>query len=102
MAAQQQIVDHGRAFEQLDVLERARDAGAGDTMARQRGNVAIAQRDAARARLEHAGDDVEHRGLARAVRPDDREHLALLDRKAEIADRGQPAKPQRQVSRPRR
>ncbi len=38
------------------------------------------EQDRARVGVEHARHDVEHRGLAGAVGPDDREHLALLDR----------------------
>ena len=40
---------------------------------------------------EHAGDHVEQRGLAGAVRPDDGEDLALGDREAHIVDREQAA-----------
>ena len=41
---------------------------------------------------EHAGDHVEQRGLAGAVRADDREDRALRDAEADLVDREQAAK----------
>jgi hypothetical protein len=97
MPSEQQVLDHGRAFEQLDVLECARDAVPGGVMARNARDVLPAQRDAAAFRAEDARDHVEHRGLAGAVRADDGKHLALLDRKAHVADGVEPAETQRNV-----
>ena len=48
-------------------------------------------------RQVEAGDQVEQRGLAGAVRSDDREDLALLDRQAHIVDGMHAAERDRQV-----
>src|SRR5262249_34553237 len=47
--------------------------------------------DAAGVGLEQAADDVEQRGLAGAVRADDRDDLALPDRDGHVLDRAHPA-----------
>ena len=97
VAPEQQVVEHGAALEQLDVLEGARDAAVHHLVARQARDVLPLEHDAAGRRVEHPCDDVEHRGLAGAVGPDDREHLALLDVEADIADRLHAAEAQRDV-----
>ena len=46
---------------------------------------------------EHAGDQVEQRGLAGAIRPNNREDLPLADREAHAIDRGEPAEAPRDL-----
>ena len=48
-------------------------------------------------RVIEAVDDVEHRRLAGAIRPDDRTDLAFLDIEGNVADRLHSAKGQRDV-----
>ena len=55
------------------------------------------ERDAAFLRMVEAVDDVEHRGLAGAVRADDGAHLALLDVEGHVADRAHAAEGERHV-----
>ena len=50
-----------------------------------------AQADLAAVRLQRAGNQVERRRLARAVRTDQADDLALVDAHGEIADRGEAA-----------
>ena len=86
MAPDQQVLQHGRVLEQLDVLERARDAALRHMMRRAGDRLSLEQ-DAARGRRVDEADQVEDRGLAGAVRPDDGVDLALVDRKAHTVDR---------------
>ena len=53
-------------------LERARHAALDARVLRQAGDALVAQEDLARARRQHAGQQVDERGLAGAVRPDER------------------------------
>ena len=64
--------------EQLIDLERARHAEPHPLMRRSVGNVTAFEHDAAGGRLEHAGEEIDHGGLAGAVRPDQRVARALL------------------------
>ena len=121
----QQIFQRRHAGKQPDVLERARDprplrdqiirhaleqikravlvryasgAGGGESFefVPYRA-VAVAQRQPSGARLVEAGDAVEHRGLAGAVRPDQRGDGALADVEADIVDREEAAEPHGQM-----
>ena len=49
VAADQQVLQHGRVLEQLDVLEGARDAELGDTVRRETGQLAVLEADPAAA-----------------------------------------------------
>src|SRR5262249_18890952 len=60
-------------------------------------NVAIEQPDRSRVGRDLAGDQVEQRGLARAVRADDQAPLAGLDRERDIARDAQAAERLAQV-----
>jgi hypothetical protein len=83
VAADQQVLQHGGMFEQLDVLEGARDAQARDLVWRLLGERERAVRagvlNLATGRRVDPADEVEHGGLAGAVGADQREHLALPD-----------------------
>ena len=86
----EQVLDDGQRLEQADVLERAQ-ALQRDLVARQPANRVAVEHDVAAGRLVEAADAVEHRGLARAVRPDDREHLIATHVEIDPVHREQPA-----------
>ena len=48
-------------------------------------------------RPEKTGDQIEKRGFAGAVRPDDSDHLAFFHVDIHMGDRGEPAKVFRQI-----
>ena len=77
--ADQQILEHGELFERLRDLAGAADAGAA-TLAALALKIAAVEADDAGVLRELAGDQVEQRGLARPVRPDDADRLARCDR----------------------
>ena len=64
--------------------------------AHERGDVFAGEDDLPRTRLEHAGDQVEDGGFARAVGTDDGANLARLHRQVEAVDRDQGTEPARQ------
>src|SRR5256885_4687460 len=78
--------EHGRD------LERAHQAATGDVGRALVGDVAAVIEDAAGARLEELGQQVEDRGLAGAVRPDQRMDRAAVDLEVDFPDRGEAAK----------
>jgi len=78
VATEHEVVEHGHAPEQGDVLEGARDAELGEPARGQVGDVASLERDAAAVRMVEAADHVEDGRLAGAVGADDRQDLALL------------------------
>ena len=87
VAAEQQVLQHGGVLEQLDVLERPRDAPPGDLVRRHPRDVLAAEEQAARGRVVDARDQVEDGGLARAVGPDDGEDLPGLHLEAHAVER---------------
>ena len=62
------VLAHGQRREQPGALERAAEAEPRAGVGRQRGDVDAVEDDAGPRRLDEAGDDVEQRGLAGAVR----------------------------------
>ena len=97
VAADEQVAQHARVVEQLDVLERARDAHAGDLVRRHAGDVAILVEQAPRGRLVEPRDHVEDRRLAGAVGADDGEDLALADLEIDVVDRLEAAEVERET-----
>jgi len=87
MPAGEEVLLDGGALEELDVLERACDALLHDPVPRQLRDLDVAQHDRPLVGIEHARDHVEHGGLARAVRADDREDLLLGHVERQVADR---------------
>jgi hypothetical protein len=85
------VLQRGHAEEDLQVLEGARQAHRRQAVRRRLRHVLPGQRDAAVGRAVEAGDDVEQRRLARAVRPDDRQDLARAGGEADAVERAQPA-----------
>ena len=83
-----EIVADGEFLEHRRLLELAPDAELGDRRLVEPGEVdAAVEIDLAGVRLGLAGDDVHHRGLAGAVRADDRAHLAGLDHQRQLVQR---------------
>src|SRR5207253_2904817 len=72
-------------------LERARDAKPHDLMRRHPHEVGPAKKHRALARAVHAGDEVEERRLAGAVRADDADKLARYDLDLKIGNRAESA-----------
>jgi hypothetical protein len=92
VAAQQQVVEHGQVLEQLDVLEGAGDAGAGDAVGLDPDQVAAGEADAALLGPVEAGQAVEQGGLAGPVGADDGQQLVRADLegdRAQGADAGE-------------
>ena len=96
MAAGEQIIDHAHLRKQLAVLKGAGDAQARQFVRRQAGDVAAAKAYGALPAI-NAADAVEHAGLAGAIRPDQRQKLAALDRERDPIEHDQAAKAQLQI-----
>jgi hypothetical protein len=79
VAAQQQVVEHGEVLEQLDVLEGAGHAGAGDAVGLEPDEVAAGEADGALLGPVQARQAVEQRRLAGAVGADDGQQLVRAD-----------------------
>ena len=96
-AAGHDVVERRHAAEQRDVLEGARDAAARRLVGPHlRARLAL-EGDAAFLRMVEAVDDVEHRGLAGAVRADDGADLALADVERHVGERLHAAERERHV-----
>ena len=93
---EQNIVEHRQAREQAGDLERPRHAERGAAVALPGGDVAAEQQHLARARRKYAGDQVEQRGLAGAVRADDGLAVARHDLERHVTHRMKPAEAFRQ------
>ena len=89
--ADHDVVLDGEPRERPHQLERAADAAPAHHVGREPVDPLAGERDVAAIRREHAGDHVEQRGLACAVRPDHRENHALRHRERHIGHRAQPA-----------
>ena len=79
-----EVLDHAQVVEQLGRLPGAGKAAARPVVGGQPAQVALAEADASR-RVHEAGDGVDERGLARAVRSDEAEQLPLLDVQRHVA-----------------
>ena len=84
-----QVLEHGEVFVDRRRLELAADAGADDLVLLHLGQLAALERDGAAGRLGPAADEVEHRGLAGAVGPDDDADLVAVEIEGEIVDRAE-------------
>ena len=80
------VFKHRHGFPQADVLERAGNAHAVDLLGRFAGGVHAVKQNGAAGRLIDLGKEVKNGGLARAVRADERDDLALLYFDGDIAD----------------
>src|SRR4029079_8403210 len=78
------VLPHGHVQEQPQRLERAGDPLARDLVGLEAADALTREPDVALGRLVDAGDEVEQRRLARAVRPDHAHDLALVDVEVEL------------------
>ena len=78
-------------FWKVRAMPRSRD------VVRRAVDLVALEQDAARGRRIDQPDQVEDRGLAGAVRPDDGVDLALLDREAHAVDRDHAAEPHAEI-----
>ena len=84
MLPRHDVFEHAHLPEQPHVLERAGDAGARHLTGLQRQRLGAVEDDAAALRLVEAGDAVEERGLAGAVRADEAGDGAGVDREVHV------------------
>ncbi len=96
----QKIFEHGEVFERMRNLKRSADAGDAAHAWRRAGDVASVKSDRAGIRLEQAGDEIEQRRFAGAVRADDAERLARRDFKLDVIDGFERAERSRQIIQP--
>ena len=88
-----QRLPHGERRPQARVLERAAEAGSRPAAGAPPAHVDPVELDAAAVRGLEAADEVEDRRLAGAVRADEPEDLALVQRQVDVAHRGDAAEP---------
>jgi hypothetical protein len=88
MRSELEVVGDGEVREDAASLRHVRHAFAGDDVRLHAADVLAVERDLALARLEQARDRAERGGLARAVRADEGDDLALLDVEVDAVQRG--------------
>ena len=91
LGAGQHVLEHGHLGEGAGDLEGPPDAAGDALLGAFAGDVGGADADIARGRAEGAGEEVEERGLAGAVRADQADHLALGEGDRHAVDRPEAA-----------
>ena len=91
MLADEDVLQYRHVAEEAQVLERARDPALDDEVRRQTGDVLAEEQDVPAVGRVHAGDQVEERRLAGAVRADQGDDAAGLDAEVHVLDRGDAA-----------
>src|SRR6185295_12658121 len=91
------VIQHRHARKQSNVLKRARDAARGDLIRTQTVDALTVEVNRAGRRLVDAGEQVEDRGLARAVGTDETVDLALLHGHIQLVDGAQTAEANRRL-----
>src|SRR5262249_3776640 len=86
LQADEDVLENRHRPEDVDVLERAGDAAPHDRVRRLAQEALAREDDRARVGLVEAGDQVEERRLAGAVRPDQPDDLAGLDVERHVVD----------------
>src|SRR5947208_1027295 len=81
------VLAHGERPERAAVLERARQPGSGAPVGAPAGDLATAQLDGARGRQVEAGEEVDERRLAGAVRADEADHLVAVQLERDFLQR---------------
>src|SRR5439155_1939497 len=99
MSADLDVVQNAELLEQSDVLKRAGQAKGSDLIRLVVGGRRSAHEDLAFRRLVDAGEHVEDRRFAGAIRPDQSHQLVRLNGQIEVRDGGESAEPNRHVSR---
>jgi len=78
------VIEHRQPGKQADVLEGARHAQLANLVRLFANQVLAVQPDTAVGRAVHAGQHIERRGLARAVRADEADQPAFFDLHAQV------------------
>ncbi len=84
MLADEQVLHHAQVVEEPDVLEGPAHPPGHDLVRRPPADLVTLESDAPRIRRDEPGDQVEQRGLARAVRPDHADQLARPDGQRDV------------------
>jgi hypothetical protein len=87
------VFQHGQRRQDAHDLKGACDATGGNRVGRRSGNVIAVQPDRAGARLQRAGDHVQHGGLAGTVRADQSQHFVFRQIERNAVDGDQTAEP---------
>src|SRR5581483_52182 len=87
----EQVLEHAHRAERARDLEAARNAATRPHVGREPRDLFAVEDDRAALIPERAGDAIDERGLAGAVRADQAEALALADREAHLGERGEAA-----------
>ena len=98
--AQLEVLEHGHRGEELAALRHVGDPARHDGRGRQPADPPALELDGAAAQREEAADRAERRRLARAVRADQRDDLALADLERDAADGGHVAVPRLEPLKP--
>jgi len=85
------VVEDGELAEQADVLERTRNAARCDLIGSEPDNALVLKENLARRGAVDPREEVERRRLARAVRPDETDQLAVFDVHVKVRDGLEPA-----------
>jgi hypothetical protein len=88
--ADHDVLEHGHRSEQGDVLKRPCQAVPDDVVGRNVRHRLPVDQNATGARPVHACDDVEKRGFARPVGPDEGHDLARVDGEGDAIQRNDP------------
>ena len=91
MPGDQQVLERSQLRKKLGVLEGLDEPGGRDLVRLPAGDVRALPQDHAARRTREAGDEIEQRGLARAVGAEDADDLALHDAERELRDRREAA-----------
>ncbi len=91
MHAEEDIVQKRHARANLHMLEGSRDAGAGDPALRRSRDVLALKGDATLIEMQRPREQIEHRGLARAIGADQPEYLAGRQIEADVVHGDQAA-----------
>ena len=78
------IVQYTELGKEPDILERTGNPPLRDLIRLETDDALAIELNGSRGRLIHAGDEIERRGLARAIRPDKTDKLALVNEKIKI------------------
>jgi hypothetical protein len=89
--ADQHVLARGQPGERSNELEGAGDAPDTNCVRGQPADGMAVEADLSGVGAQGAGDEIEQRGLARAVRPHDADQLAFRQREADVADGAHPA-----------
>src|SRR5690242_9672350 len=94
---QHHVLQDGQARQGLHDLKCASDAKPGSAMRREFGNIFALEEDGSFVRMKESADQIENRGLARAIRADNKKDFPRVHRERDILDSDQTAETFRDV-----